>query len=250
MNLTSPTPTMSSIEIAELCDKRHDHVMRDIREMLVQLYGESGLPNFGASYTNSQNKPQPCFNLPKRETMVLVSGYSIVLRAKIIDRWQELESAAAPAKIDATALLEDPAALRGLLLGYADKVQHLQAEVATLAPKGEAYDRLLSSDGVFPLQHIGRALLCHPNLFISEVLVPKYCFREGTRIIARQDFVKMGLFENKAWPAPNGKVLFHAKAKAKALTYFAAVDIPTHVRNPDQVKKTSVPALSAAATAH
>lgn len=31
------TITMSSVEIAELCDKRHDHVMRDIRNMLVEL---------------------------------------------------------------------------------------------------------------------------------------------------------------------------------------------------------------------
>ena len=35
MNLTplQNTPTMSSREIAELCDKRHDNVMADIRKM-------------------------------------------------------------------------------------------------------------------------------------------------------------------------------------------------------------------------
>lgn len=84
--------TMSSREIAELTGKRHDHVMRDIRTMLVELYGEGGLPNFGASYINDQNKAQPCFNLPKRETLILVSGYNVQMRARIIDRWEELES--------------------------------------------------------------------------------------------------------------------------------------------------------------
>lgn len=84
--------TMSSREIAELCDKRHDNVMRDIRKMLIDLCGEEGLLSFESSYINAQNKEQPCFNLPKRECLILVSGYSIELRARIIDRWQELEN--------------------------------------------------------------------------------------------------------------------------------------------------------------
>ena len=54
MNLTSlqNTPTMSSREIAELCDKRHDNVMADIRKMLNEL----GLyaPDFSGTYTTEQ----------------------------------------------------------------------------------------------------------------------------------------------------------------------------------------------------
>ena len=42
-------PTMSSREIATLCDKRHDNVMADIRKMLNEL----GLyaPDFSGTYT-------------------------------------------------------------------------------------------------------------------------------------------------------------------------------------------------------
>lgn len=85
--------TMSSREIAELVGKRHDHVMRDIRAMLVELHGDDVIPSFGAIYHDAYGREKPCFNLPKRETLILVSGYSTELRARIIDRWQELEAA-------------------------------------------------------------------------------------------------------------------------------------------------------------
>ena len=66
----------TSLEIAELTGKRHDHVMRDIRNMLVELYGEGGLLKFEDTHTSPQNGQEyPTFNLPKRETLILVSGY-------------------------------------------------------------------------------------------------------------------------------------------------------------------------------
>ncbi|WP_208436439.1 Rha family transcriptional regulator, partial [Bartonella vinsonii] len=92
--------TMSSVEIAELCSKRHDHVMRDIKKMLEELYYEGGFPKFGGTYLDTQGRPQNCYNLPKRECLILVSGYSTALRAKIIDRWQQLEQQVAAPQID------------------------------------------------------------------------------------------------------------------------------------------------------
>ncbi len=55
-------PTMSSREIATLCDKRHDNVMADIRKMLNEL----GLyaPDFSGTYTTEQGNQYECFNLP------------------------------------------------------------------------------------------------------------------------------------------------------------------------------------------
>jgi hypothetical protein len=95
---------MSSLEIAELTGKRHDHVMRDIRNMLEEL--EINAPKFGGVYTDSKGEKRPCFHLPKNLTITLVSGYSVVLRSRIVDRWMELEEEAAtgPARAPAVAL--------------------------------------------------------------------------------------------------------------------------------------------------
>ena len=80
---------MSSLEIAELTGKRHDHVMRDIKKML----GELGVPISGVTsyYWDSQNKRRPCFNLDKELTITLITGYSIPLRHAVTVRWSELE---------------------------------------------------------------------------------------------------------------------------------------------------------------
>ena len=82
--------SMSSREIAELTGKRHDNVVADIRAMLESLNIHSA--EFSAQYKDSTGRSLLCFNLPKRETLILVSGYSVEMRAKIIDRWQELEN--------------------------------------------------------------------------------------------------------------------------------------------------------------
>ncbi|WP_273724417.1 Rha family transcriptional regulator [Bartonella sp. AU18XJBT] len=84
------TLTMSSREIAELCDKRHDNIVRDIRQICTDLKIE--VSKFQGNYKDSTGRKLICYKLPKRECLILVSGYSTVLRAKIIDRWIELES--------------------------------------------------------------------------------------------------------------------------------------------------------------
>ena len=89
---TNAPLTMSSLEIAKLTGKEHYNVMRDIRTMLEGL--DFGDLKFQGSYLSAQKKQMPCYNLPKRECFILVSGYNIKLRAAIIDRWQELEGAA------------------------------------------------------------------------------------------------------------------------------------------------------------
>ena len=89
--------TMSSLEIAKLTGKEHKNVLRDIRTMLEEL--EITELRFERSYKDSTGRSLPCFNLPKHECMVLVTGYSIKLRSAVLRRWQELEDAQrAPAK--------------------------------------------------------------------------------------------------------------------------------------------------------
>lgn len=87
---------MSSREIASFAGKRHDHVMRDIKKMFAELSIHA--PHFWGTYKTSNGNEYGCFNLPKREKLILISGYSAKVRALIIDRWIELEKKVAQVK--------------------------------------------------------------------------------------------------------------------------------------------------------
>jgi Rha family phage regulatory protein len=86
--------TMSSKEIAQLTNKEHSNVMRDIRTLINDLKNDESFGGFIfelSFFKSEQNKELPMYQLTKKETLLLVSGYSAILRAKIINRWEELE---------------------------------------------------------------------------------------------------------------------------------------------------------------
>jgi hypothetical protein len=82
--------TMDSREIATLSGKDHKNVCRDIRAMLEEM-NIDGL-KFESVYVGGNGEERKCYLLPKRECLILATGYHVQLRAKIIDRWADLES--------------------------------------------------------------------------------------------------------------------------------------------------------------
>ena len=87
-------PTMSSREIATLCDKRHSDVKRDIEVLTEQL--DVDVRKFAHIYLDSMNRQQTEYLLDKDTCLCLVAGYNAKLRMAIIKRWQELEQANTP----------------------------------------------------------------------------------------------------------------------------------------------------------
>ena len=163
-------PTMSSREIATLCDKRHDNVMADIRKMLNEL----GLyaPDFSGTYTTEQGNQYECFNLPKRECLILVSGYNLKLRTKIIDRWQELEQATTP-RLPQTYL----EALRAL----ADEVEaheHTQQQLAIAEPKVQYFDKLVERNLLTNFTTTAKEFGVKRKDFVAYLLGNGYIYRD------------------------------------------------------------------------
>ena len=141
--------TMSSTEIAALCDKNHSHVIRDIRAMIDALGDDPDLVHVQESkdsrgYTST-------ISLPKDLTLTLVAGYSVKLRKRIIDRWLELEAAPAfnPASLSRMDILT-------MALESEKKALLLEHQVQELAPSSGR--RLVPVDirclGLGPLRNL------------------------------------------------------------------------------------------------
>jgi phage antirepressor YoqD-like protein len=147
--------TMSSQEIAELCEKRHDNVMADIKNMLAQL--DMPALSFQGSYLGGNGKSLPCFNLPRDLTMTLITGYSIPLRKKVIDRWMELEGQSSGSNVTFLVPRTLPEALR-LAADLADRVEEQKALIVSLEPKAEFHDAVASAINCQTVQEAAKVL--------------------------------------------------------------------------------------------
>lgn len=86
--------TMSSREIADLVDARHNDVVATIERLFAK-----GLLRSSRKTRREETggRPIDVYDLTERDTHLVVSGYSDEHRARVIDRWQELEAQQAPA---------------------------------------------------------------------------------------------------------------------------------------------------------
>ena len=146
------TVSMSSLEIATLTKKRHGDVVRDIRNMMDAIEDDADLRHVkivedSRGYTSE-------IRLPRDLTETLVTGYSVPLRLVVVRRLRELEEQAAkPAPV---ANLNDPAALRGLLLGYTEQVLQLEHKLEEAAPAINLYAAIGVSQDAQPLISVAK----------------------------------------------------------------------------------------------
>ena len=198
--------TMSSLEIAELTGKEHRNVLRDIRTMLEELYTEKGMLSFEHTYTNEQNGQQyKMYKLRKRETMILVSGYSVALRAKIVDRWQELEEAQTS---NALALpnFEDPAeAAIAWALQYKEKQLALQ-QLEVAKPKVEFVDKYVDRGNLRKITDVAKELGVSSRTLCKWLRDNDHMWKRTDKQLWKQAFIDKGYGEHKMTTVSSGKL--------------------------------------------
>lgn len=90
MNLITTQQTMSSREIADLVDQRHDNVKRTMETL-----GEKGVITLPQIEEVANTGPGPktigVYSVGKRDSLIVVAQLCPEYTARIVDRWQELE---------------------------------------------------------------------------------------------------------------------------------------------------------------
>lgn len=138
--LNSNTLTMTSREIAELVESRHDSVKRAIERLATPQLNDDGSVKKPATITlpplvdkpSTGGRPSPEYIFSgeqgKRDTYVVVAQLSPEFTASLVDRWQELETKAAVSLPD----FNNPAVAARAWADQVEKSQQAQQEVQRL----------------------------------------------------------------------------------------------------------------------
>lgn len=208
---TVDSVTMSSREIAELTEKQHGHICRDIEAMLKQL-GERP-EGYIQLWTHPQNSQQYReYRLDREHTECLITGYSAVLRMKIIRRLRELEDNSIPRTL--------PEALR-LAADMAEKNEQLSLKVQQDAPKVAFVNQYVEAGGAKSLRETAKILNMPEKAMIDTLLRDKVLFRQSGNLLPHALRQREGLFTVKTGTSDFGHAYTQTRVTPRGVQWIA-----------------------------
>jgi len=150
--LMNASLSMNSREIADLANREHKNVLRDIDNLVESLGSELSSGFKSSTYRDSNNIERRQFEMDREASICLVTGYDAPSRMRIIKRWQELEAQLVRPTAPAQPLLPEQraesiigvftrlAAAHGVPMSFA--MQIASAEATKIS--GLPFDRLLT----------------------------------------------------------------------------------------------------------
>ena len=146
---------ITSMQIAEVIEKRHADIMRDIRDEMDKLEagGIKGERKFALStYTTEQNKIMPCYLISKEGVLQLAARYDAVVRAKLIEL--AMDKPHLPQSFaEALRLAADLEEQKQLLT--TENAQQKQI-IGELKPKADYTDSILKNKGLVTITQIAK----------------------------------------------------------------------------------------------
>lgn len=166
---------MSSREIAELTEKRHDNVKRYI----TQLANDEVIsyPQIEDGIKSANGVTERLYLVGKRDSFVVVAGLSPEFTARLVDRWQELEAA----QLQAPALPSYPEALRALASSL-EQVATQQAVIEQQRPAVEFVERYVEASGNKGFREVCKLLQANETDFRIFLLDRKIMYYLGGKL--------------------------------------------------------------------
>lgn len=213
MRKNSSVLTMSSREIADLVESRHDSVKRTIERLqdkgLIQLTPMVEVKNhLGQVVTEYQ--------LIKRDTYVVVAQLSPEFTARLVDRWQELENQQMP---------QIPQTLSEALRLAADQAEQIEKQNLLLEqqrPKVEFVQRYVEVGTTKSLRETAKILRVPERAMIDCLVGDGLLFRQSGNLLPYQKYHAKGLFDVKTGTTEHGHNYTQTRVTSKGIEYIAS----------------------------
>lgn len=213
MRKNSSVLTMSSREIADLVESRHDSVKRTIERLqdkgLIQLTPMVEVKNhLGQVVTEYQ--------LIKRDTYVVVAQLSPEFTARLVDRWQELENQQMP---------QIPQTLSEALRLAADQAEQIERQNLLLEqqrPKVEFVQRYVEVGTTKSLRETAKILKVPERAMIDCLVDDGLLFRQSGNLLPYQKYHAKGLFDVKTGTTEHGHNYTQTRVTSKGIEYIAS----------------------------
>lgn len=212
---------MTSLEIAELVEKRHDNVKRTIETLVKQAIITSpqieekptaGRPSTFYVFTGEQGK---------RDSIIVVAQLCPEFTARLVDRWQELEAQVAQPVFD----ISNPYHLLQAIETQAKQNIELTQKVEKLEPKAQALDTIADTTHTYCIRECAKTIGIKEKDLINLLLQKKWCYRDAEKKLQpHAQYVLNGVFTNKASPVIKNqhdgqeRVFLHMRVTAFGLT--------------------------------
>ena len=213
MSKNSSVLTMSSREIADLVESRHDSVKRTIERLqdkgLIQLTPMVEVKNhLGQVVTEYQ--------LIKRDTYVVVAQLSPEFTARLVDRWQELENQQMP---------QIPQTLSEALRLAADQAEQIERQnllIEQQRPKVEFVQRYVEVGTTKSLRETAKILRVPERAMIDCLVDDGLLFRQSGNLLPYQKYHAKGLFDVKTGTTEYGHNYTQTRVTSKGIEYIAS----------------------------
>lgn len=200
---TQNIETMSSKQIADVVDKRHDNVKRTIETLAKQ--GVIQLPQI-EEVKNHLGQTVQEYQVNERDSYVVVAQLCPEFTAKLVDYWQATKNQQPVVALPTTYL----DALKALVQIEEEKqlvitqAAHLENQVNQLTPKAKALDVIANSFGQKTITNVAKVLGVQPEKFLRPWMLKHhwiYVGRDG-QYHAHAARIKDGHLVEKTRPIP------------------------------------------------
>lgn len=210
---TVVNPTMTSQEIADLVESRHDKVKQSIERLA--LRGTIKLPPLG-EVKNHLGQSVAVYQVSKRDSYIVVAQLSPEFTARLVDRWQELEN---QARIPQNL----PDALR-LAADLAEEKQKLENQLAIAAPKAQFVDSYVTATGSLGFRETCKLLHIKEPAFRKFLLDSEIMYLLAGKLTPYAQHIDAGRFTVKTGEnLTNGHAFIQNKFTPKGIQWIAGL---------------------------